>query len=154
MRDYISAFDIANEIRMTRSQFKGTFLVVEGEKSDLILFSRFTNSDQCQLIPAHSKNNAIKVINILENEKFVGLLGIIDADFMNIENQICPGDNLFLTDTHDLETMILQSPALDKLISEYCSQTKIKNIITERGADLRTILLDLVAPWVIFDLSH
>jgi len=146
MKEYITAHDIANEIRLARDQYTGTFLIVEGEGSDLRVYRRFIDAQSCQIIPAHSKDNAVGAIEILGEEDFIGVLAIVDADFWRLEGRHPDSPNLFPTDTHDLETMILASPALEKLIGEYCSPTKVERLTRERGMDIRRIMLESGRP--------
>jgi len=143
MRENISADSVASEIRMARgSSFSGAFLIVEGEKSDLKLYGQFVDRKSCRIIPAHGKKNVIDALDILENDDFEGVLAIVDADFWRLEGIEPPGPNLFITDTHDLETMILKSPALEKLLTEFGSVTKIKELTQQLGKSVRDILLD------------
>ena len=55
-------------------------------------------------------------------------------------------NNLFITDTHDLETMLLKSPALETLLIEFGSDTKIKELTHQLGKSVRDILLDSGTP--------
>ena len=146
MRNYITAQGIANDIRMTRSQFTGSFMIVEGETADLRVYRRFISPEFCQIIPAHGKENAIQSLEILEDEGFAGIFAIVDADFWRIEGVEPLSVNIFITDSHDLETMILKSPALEKLLDEFGSTSKIASIIQQREADVRQILLDIGRP--------
>lgn len=70
-----------------------------------------------------------EVLEILEKGSFEGFLVIVDADFWYLEG-IKPGSvNLFLTDSHDLETMILYTPGvLEKILDEWGSTNKIKRL--------------------------
>jgi hypothetical protein len=89
---------------------------------------------------ASGKNNAIKALSILEKEdNFRRVVAVIDADFSRIEQQIPDSNNLFLTDEHDLEMMLIKSAAFDKLLKERGSEEKIK-AFTE---DIRETLLKL-----------
>ena len=89
---------------------------------------------------ASGKNNAIKALSILEKEdNFRRVVAVIDADFSRIEQQIPHSNNLFLTDEHDLEMMLIKSAAFDKLLKERGSEEKIK-AFTE---DIRETLLKL-----------
>lgn len=142
MRGYITADDIANEVRMTRSQYSGCFLIVEGETADLRLYGRFIDRDVCQLVPAHGKENALAALQKLENETFGGVLAIVDADFWHLEGQQPASSNLHLTDTHDLETMIMKSPALEKLLIEFGSSKKMERFIQSRGKKTIEALLE------------
>lgn len=67
MIDLISAYAIANEIRMKRTQHAGAFLIVEGA-TDARIFKAFTDIQTCQVIVAHNKDNVIQVLNILEKK--------------------------------------------------------------------------------------
>lgn len=143
MKGYITAHDIANGIRMTRSQYSGTFLIVEGKTADLRVYRRFVDLEICQIIPAYGKENAIGALEILENDGFAGVLTIVDADFWRLEGKKLTSSNMFITDSHDLETMILKSPALEKLLVEYGSVKKIEKFTQQHSQDLRQVLLDL-----------
>jgi hypothetical protein len=137
----ITAHRVANDIRMIRSQYAGTFLLVEGVK-DIRFYERFIDQERCRLIIAHNKENAVGTLSILDREKFSGVLAIVDADFWVLEGISGDSPNLFLTDSHDLETMILDSPALEKFLTEYGSKNKIKTFTNQYGKDVREILLE------------
>ncbi len=130
---------IVNSITMQRSQYRGAFLVVEGD-TDRRFYQNFVNRAECQIVIAHDKEKAINVMGILDQANFVGVLAIIDADFWVLEGRELSCPNLFMTDTHDLETMILKSPALEKFLAEYGSPEKIKGFETQHGA-IREFLL-------------
>lgn len=128
MRDLLTDDRFANQIRLRRSTFIGTFLLVEGS-SDKVFYERFIDKVDCQLViisgKPSSKLRVIAVLEILDGSSFNGVLGIVDADFDRLENLADNSSNLLRTDTHDLETMLLNSPALDKLIAEFGSEEKI-----------------------------
>ncbi len=159
MREGITAHSIANDIRMTRSQYAGAFLLVEGETADLRVYKRLFDVEACQIIPAHGKANAIEALDILEQDTFLGALAIVDADFWRLEGKELSSENLFITDSHDLETMLLQSPALEKLLDEFGSANKIATFTKQRGVPLRQALLDIGRPlgyfrWISLQHSY
>jgi Protein of unknown function (DUF4435) len=143
MKEVISASYKANEIKMLRSTFSGTFLLVEG-RSDETFYKNFVDRSTCRLRVTGGKQRAIDILQILDSEttpsgsRFAGVLAIVDADFDRLESSPHQSPNLLRTDTHDLETMILQSPALDKLLAIFASEDKLK----EFGRDVRTALLE------------
>ena len=57
MREFISDDRDANKIRLLRSTFPGTFLLVEGS-SDKILYQRFVDKDACQLVCVSGKHSS------------------------------------------------------------------------------------------------
>jgi 5S rRNA maturation endonuclease (ribonuclease M5) len=139
MKDQITPDRIANSIRLLRGDHEGVFLIVEGH-SDKLIYERLVNKQEVRVTIASGKNNAIKALSILEKEdSFRRVVAVIDADFSRIEQQIPDSNNLFLTDEHDLEMMLIKSPAFDKLLKERGSEEKIK-AFTE---DIRETLLKL-----------
>ncbi|MCC3407212.1 MAG: DUF4435 domain-containing protein [Microcoleus sp. PH2017_10_PVI_O_A] len=130
---------IANKLRLLRTQSKytGSFVIAEGD-TDARVWKNLIDSTKCRVEIAHNKDNVVKVLNILEKDNFAGVLAIVDADFWILEGTVTSSSNLLLTDTHDLETMLLKSPALEKVLSEHGSEQKINNF----GKDIRQTLLE------------
>jgi len=128
MRDHLSFDRDANAIRLRRSTFSGTFLLVEGSL-DRIFYERFVEKVACVLISISgkpsSKLRVVAVLSILEKSNFQGVLAIVDADFDHLQVSSHNSPNLIRTDTHDLETMLLNSSALDKVIAEFGSEEKV-----------------------------
>ncbi|MBD2298697.1 DUF4435 domain-containing protein [Nostoc sp. FACHB-190] len=128
MREFLKGERFANYIRLRRSTFTGTFLLVEGS-SDKVFYQRFVDELACELVDTSgkpsSRQNAIDTLEILEKSNFQGVLVIVDADFDRLKSLVPSSPNLLYTDTHDLETMLIQSPALDKVLAEFGSEEKI-----------------------------
>lgn len=141
MKAYITADDIANTVRMMRTQHTGTILIVEGHK-DMRVFDNLVNKVECKLLPAYGKDNATNALDMLEKDNFDGVLAIVDSDFWKLEGFVPSTPNLLTTDTHDLETMLIASGALDKVLSEYGSSNRIKRL----SKPLRMLLLDSGLP--------
>jgi len=72
----------------------------------------------CLMVNAFNKENAINSLLMLDSNSFPGVLAIVDSDFRVLERNFPTNRNLLPTDFHDLETMLLVSPALDKVLSE------------------------------------
>ncbi|MGL5080845.1 MAG: DUF4435 domain-containing protein [Microcoleaceae cyanobacterium] len=145
MREHLSVDRDANAIRLRRSTFSGTFLLVEG-CSDRIFYERFVDKLTCVLVSISgkpsSKLRVIEVLCILEKSDFQGVLAIVDADFDHLEVSLHSSPNLIRTDTHDLETILLNSSALEKVIAEFGSEEKIAKF----GRGVRTVLLEAGMP--------
>lgn len=120
---------IVNKIIVTR-KYPGndtqSFLVVEGS-TDEKLYRSFIDEDKCQIIVADGKTPAIEVLSLLKKEHFVGVLALVDADFDILEGKPAI-ENVLLTDTHDLETMLMRSPALAKVLREFSSPNKVTTL--------------------------
>lgn len=134
---------IANAIILKR-QYPGnqalSFLVVEGD-DDKRFYNKFADDNKCNITIAYSKLYAIATLSILEQRSIGGILVIVDADFDILEGKTFASPNILFTDTHDLETMIIKSPALEKVLSEFGSENKIAQFKQIFNKDLRPLLL-------------
>jgi hypothetical protein len=144
MRSHFNPQTIANKVLMLRSQFRGSYLLVEGD-TDCRFFSNLSDISLCRIIPADGKSNVIDTLIELEKRGARGILGIVDADFWIIEGTK-PRENLLLTDTHDLETMILVSPALEKVLKEFLPGEMINDCIDRLASEVRRVLLTVGRP--------
>jgi hypothetical protein len=125
---------------MLRTAFGGSFLIVEGD-TDKRVFQNFVVTDECQIKISYNKDNAVKTLEILNADaNFEGAITIVDADFEHLE-QSKTTSNLFKTDFHDLECLIFSSPALEKVLAEFASESKIKNF----GKDIRELFFEISA---------
>jgi hypothetical protein len=145
MRQYVDAYSVANTVRMNRSQCKGAVVIVEGS-SDVRVYRRFFDEDTCLVLPALGKANATGALKMLDEGGVIGILVIIDSDFWKLDGIESGNPNLLTTDTHDLETMILSSPALEKVLDEFCLHQKRETI----GIHVRDMLLDVGRPLGFF----
>ncbi|MEH2300525.1 MAG: DUF4435 domain-containing protein [Nostoc sp.] len=137
MRDFLTVDRVANQIRLRRSTYTGTFLLVEGS-SDKTFYKRFVDQLVCELIETSGKQRAIEILKILEQSNFQGILAIVDADFDRFETLLYTSYNLLRTDSHDLETMLINSPAFNKVLAEFGSEEKIAQF----NRDVRLVLVE------------
>ncbi len=96
----------------------------------------------CKIVVAQGKQNVCEVIRILDDDNFPGALGLIDADFDRIEGSQSTGPNILMPEYHDLETMLMCSPALDRVLVEFGSQDKLENF----GENVLETLIDRALP--------
>ena len=115
-------------------QLKDRIFVITEGPYDYEFFSRFFLKEICEIRIANSKNNVIKIIkNVNENSKEKAsdlIIGIVDRDF-SFFTKSCPMEysensdsdcvieNLFMTDTHDIETMIISEELIKKVLDYY-----------------------------------
>lgn len=143
MLEDITPDSVAAEVHLLREDedFKGVFLFVEGE-TDFALFSNFVDGEKCQIRRLRGKENVLTLIEDLIEYGDTLCLAIVDADFWHIEKRMPPNEHVVITDTHDIETLIFKSPALEKVFSEYISVDNIEKI-RKRYPDIRTSILSV-----------
>ena len=122
-----------------------SFLIVEGD-TDRRLYRTFVDEARCNINVAYSKSTVLEVLSILEQNNFPGILVIVDADFDALAGKYPTSPNIVFTDTHDLETMIIKSPALEKVLSEFASEEKINQFIRKRDKDVLAVLIECSKP--------
>lgn len=117
----------------------GTCLIVEGD-NDIRFFENLIDPQECFLVSANGRLNAVKALSILECQGYAGVLAVVDADYERIRGIPPPSENVLLTDHHDVETMLLVSPALEKLLRSVLPAHQIR-LASELAAELRKRLL-------------
>lgn len=105
------------------SMQKKVFIITEGPY-DYEFYSRFFNSEKCEIRFANSKKNVISIIGSLLDKIPGGapgsVLGIVDRDFSLFDEQEdCNHENIFMTDTHDIETMIISDETINRVLEYY-----------------------------------
>ena len=131
MLEHLDGGDLAATVKMVRAAFPGAIVLVEGGK-DLNVFKRLLDMGACYLINSNGRESLLLAIESLDSEAFAGVVGIADADFWNIDGDAPTSPNLFSTDFHDLEVMMLESSALDVLLSEYASEGKMAKFFSSK----------------------
>lgn len=144
MREYITDHTVANAIRMKRSSFAGAFLVVEGV-SDKLVYRLVLDHEACSIEVVYGRDSVLAVVRILNADgRFSGVLGIVDADFANITGEAIPEDNILQTDLHDLECMMLNSPAFDRMLEELGSEDRVSAFAKTSPLIARQIAMNAV----------
>jgi len=119
---HIDEHSVATRVRQLRSehrrafQYPITIVIVEGAIIDPLIYQSLFDVSRCHIEPAYGKRNAIRAIGILIQDNFQGVFAIVDDDFDLLDGANIQGDNLISTDKHDIETLIIASPALEKML--------------------------------------
>ena len=141
MRELIAGSDLANTVRMTRTLRQVAFLLVEGT-SDLRVLREFVLEDSCDVLVCHGREKVLDALTRLEATGHEGVLAIVDADFDRVENRLPASPNCVVTDYRDLEVVLFESRALNKLLAERASSPKVTTFETTAGKNLREALLE------------
>ena len=137
---YKNPSTLAAEIKMTRANHSGAFLVMEGA-NDVRFWGPRSHVD-CELVDGEGKQNVVGAVLRLDTVKFDGVLGVVDSDYDSLNGVTLGSDNLVATDAHDLECLLCRSSALDTVLAEFGSSEKIQRFEQQEGVDVRTSLLN------------
>jgi hypothetical protein len=130
-----------NQVKMARASFSGFFVAVEGP-SDKKLYSKLLNDGVSKVLAIGDKEKVLQFLKILSRDSKV--CGIVDNDYWPVTTQR-PYElrALFVTDTHDAETLIIRSQAFHDLIAECCDEDALASFLAKRGVDdLRDVLVE------------
>jgi hypothetical protein len=89
-------------------------VLVEGDALDPIVYQSLFNPSLCHIEPTFGKKNAINTVALLSKGGFDGVIAIVDDDYDTLNGVSATYENVFPTDTHDVETMIISSSAFKK----------------------------------------
>jgi hypothetical protein len=143
MIDQVDKFYVAAQIRMLRSADKRAILVLEGETDEKAL-GRFVDRGSCDIEIAFGKSNLLGAFDLLEEEGFPGIVGIIDADFDRIAGQEVLLENICMTDFHDLDLTIFSTAALERYLAEHADKEALQAL--GGFSDIREFLLNAAFP--------
>jgi hypothetical protein len=118
---------------------------VEGP-TDQRFFTRLVDRAKCWVFFADDKENVLDVVPLLRDRSRKGVLGVVDLDFDGLVGGASYGKDILATDTHDIETMMLNSPALDGLLRDLSDEESVKAFCNSRGKCLPDILLEVARP--------
>lgn len=144
MKSYLTAARLATKLQMLLCGKKSKlFVAVEGV-TDFRLYSKVFVTSVCEIVVGESKQNVVEAV-ILCNEKHLqGVIGIVDADFWHMDKQQIP-ENIFITDSHDLETMLINSKAYENVLLEYGDGGKVNRFEMRKKKTIKETLLENVA---------
>jgi len=132
-------FQLANEVRLKRTQFSGAFILVEGP-TDSRFYRRFIDSDRCRLVVCFEKRLALEALEVLQSDGLPGVLGLVDSDFDILDGRASSA-NVVNCDCHDLDGMLIRSPALETVLHEHASLKKWSRFEGTFGGTVRDWLL-------------
>jgi hypothetical protein len=118
------------EIRQSikHPQNKGKVSILLEGNTDIQLFRKIFSSKYTDMTGVDGKDIVEQALILLAKEGLVQVIGIRDADFSHLEQDYKDIYNLFLTDYHDSEVMMINSPALDNVIQEFSSEICYKSL--------------------------
>jgi hypothetical protein len=142
---YLSGHDIRAQIILERHKHKGGFLIVEGPSDDKALY-RFLDGQNCSIVIAHGKRNALEAIDLLEDDGADFACCVVDADFDRVMKTAKDGPNVVVTDHHDMDLTIFLTKALNSYLAEYGDREKIEAAERKLGAKTPQLVLEAAEP--------
>lgn len=127
--DSLDGRDKINEVKMWISGYRtiGKFTVLVEGIDDVKVYEKFFLKEKVIVCPT---NGCAKLVELVDGLNKIHLesnfIGIKDADYDVLNHVSYPYPNLFMTDKHDLETMMISEEALENIMKEFLRYEDMK----------------------------
>lgn len=127
---------LRSEIILKSSGFAGIFLAVEGDFDSRFWGARI-DAKSARIVHCGGKLNLLGLVDFYQQHAYERLAAIADADFDRLHGTLRSLWCLSYTDNCDLESTLICSEALRRVLAEYGDQLKIQNFEGLKGFDVK-----------------
>ena len=127
--DALDNSDEINEIKLLISGYRslGKFSVLVEGIDDVIVYEKFFVRDKVEVCQTNGCAKLVELVEGLDKKHLENdFIGIKDSDFDVLNHVTYPFQNLFLTDKHDLETMMISEESLENIMKIYLRYEDMK----------------------------
>lgn len=114
--------EIITEIEMSNTY--SIWLILEGYSDEKLFLSK-TFSKEIKAVVAFGWENVTEIIHGCDGMVAKTVIGLIDRDYRDLNNTQPVHNNIIMTDYHDIENILFESKALEKVYCEYGSINKM-----------------------------
>ena len=126
MQKYIDEYTILAEAKMMYQDCHETYILVEGQTDKTFFDVLLGRQSNVRFRPVSGWERVHKTILLAQKERFNNILGIIDKDFhVLLHDGVTENNQLFFTDSNDIEMMLFNSVSLEKFLAIYADQNKL-----------------------------
>lgn len=128
--------EIIVELRQTRLAHLHNSLVLLEGRTDEALWIEY-KANNCNLFPVGGKQHVLNIIQAVNDRTSLkGVAAIVDPDYWLVEHsEFLKTDNLLFDNLPDLEVMLIESPALEKILRHTLSITNIDKFVRKLRND-------------------
>ena len=126
MQKYIDEYTILAEAKMMYQDCHETYILVEVQTDKTFFDVLVGRQSNVRFRPVSGWERVHKTILLAQKERFNNILGIIDKDFhVLLHDGVTENNQLFFTDSNDIEMMLFNSVSLEKFLAIYADQNKL-----------------------------
>jgi hypothetical protein len=127
--DSLDGRDEINEMKILISGHRtiGKFTVLVEGIDDVKVYEKFFLKEKVIVYPTNGCAKLVELVDGLnKNHLESNFIGIKDADYDVLNHVSYPYPNLFMTDKHDLETMMISEETLENIMKEFLRYEDMK----------------------------
>lgn len=127
MQKYIDEYTLLAEAKMMYQDCHESYILVEGQTDKTFFTVLMGSQSNIRFRPVSGWERVHKTILLAQKEGFKNILGIIDKGFhVLLQDGITENDQLFFTDSNDIEMMLFNSVSLEKFLNIHGDENKLK----------------------------
>lgn len=129
--------------------------MVEGDDDSRFWKTRI-DGNNCQLVITTGKEKLLEASHLLDNQNFEKALGVVDLDY-DWADSVRYSPRVTPTDFHDLEMMMIDSDAFQKVLVEYGDAEKINAFEFKARTPVFNALIERALPFGLlrwYNYSH
>lgn len=129
MQKYINKTLLLTEARMMYTDCHQIYVLIEGESDKVFFETLLPERHNISFRPVGGWQLVYDTICLAKQDNFSIIAGVIDKDFHEVlADGTVENDQLFFTDSNDIEMMLFLSEAFDKFLSVCANKEKIKKL--------------------------
>jgi hypothetical protein len=143
IKKYSEQYSIANTIAMGSTAHKHVYVVVEGETDEAFFSELIGSGTRFQV--GYGKPRVVAIMKLLNGYGVAHrAFGIVDADYWPLTGDKPDLPNLFVTDTPDVESLVVKSEAFRKTVKNYCNSKFIEGFLCDQGLEDPAAVRDIL----------
>lgn len=133
MQKYLDESSILAEAKMMYHDYHEVYILIE-VKSDKVFFDTLIGKvPNIRFRPVNGWENVYNAIYKAQDESYFPIAGIIDQDYhLLLQDGIEESEQLFFTDSNDIEMMLFKSSSFEKFLSVCADDNKTKEYADPR----------------------
>ena len=128
MQKYIDGSTILTEAKMMYHDYHETYILIEGESDKTFFTTLLGTPSNIRFRPVKGWERVHNTILLAQKESYSPIAGVIDRDYHSLlQDGVEENEQLFFTDSNDIEMMLFESSSFDKFLSVCADENKIKD---------------------------
>lgn len=128
MQRYIDGNTILTEAKMMYHDCHESYILIEGESDKAFFTTLMGQPPNIRFRPVNGWEQVHNTVLLAQKESYSQIAGVIDKDYHSLlRDGVEENEQLFFTDSNDIEMMLFESSSFEKFLSVCADEHKIKD---------------------------